>query len=125
MEEDFYATIKLISGEEIFSLICVSEEEHKKFLVLDNPVIITPIHSKTNRTMGYKIIPWINVSDDDMFILDFDKVLTITEIKNKTIISMYNRFNRPNAKVELTKKMGLISKVDAARDSLEKLYRSN
>ena len=122
-EEDFYATIKLVSGEEIFASVCISEEEDKKFLLLDNPVIITPIESKRKRTMGYKVVPWINISDDEMFILDFEKVLTITEIKNENIISIYRRFNRPDSKVELTKNMGLISKVDDARNYLEELYK--
>lgn len=126
MEEDFYATIKLISGEEIFASVCIAEEEdNKKFLLLDNPVVITPIQSKSNRKVGYKVVPWINISDDEMFILDFNKVITITEIKDEHIISIYRRFNRPGFQLPLTKHMGLVSKVDAARDSLEKLYRSN
>jgi hypothetical protein len=125
MEEDFYATIKLISGEEIFALVCLSEEEDRKFLILDNPVVITPIQSKSKRITGYKVVPWINISDDEMFILDFTKVLTMTEVKDANIISIYRRFNRPTSQTELTKKMGLVSKVDIARDSLEKLYRSN
>lgn len=125
MEEDFYATIKLVSGEEIFASVCVSEEEDRKFLILDNPVMFTPIHSKRSKVMGYKVSPWVNISDDEMFIVDFEKVITITEIKNQNIISMYRRFNRSSSQIELTKQMGLVSTVDAARDSLEKLYRSN
>jgi hypothetical protein len=125
MEEDFYATIKLVSGEEIFSLVCISEEDDRRFLILDNPVIITPIQSKSSRTMGYKVVPWVNISDDEMFILNFDKVLTMTEIKDANIISIYKRFNRPSAQVQVTKQMGLISKVDSARETLERLYKSN
>lgn len=125
MEEDFYATIKLVSGEEIFASVGISDEEDKRFLILDNPVIFTPIHSKRSQVMGYKVSPWINVSDDEMFIIDFEKVVTITEVKNELIISMYRKFNRSSSQIELTKQMGLVSTVDAARDSLEKLYKSN
>ena len=125
MEEDFYATVKLISGEEVFASVCFVEEDKKSFLLLDNPVIITPIQSKSNRTMGYKVAPWVNISDDEMFIVDFNKVLTITEIKNKNIISIYRRFNRSSSKIELTRKMGLVSKVDDARNFLENIYKSN
>ena len=64
-------------------------------------------------------------SDDEMFIVDFNKVLTITEIKNKNIISVYRRFNRSSSKIELTRKMGLVSKVDDARNFLENIYKSN
>lgn len=125
MEEDFYATIKLVSGEEIFSLVCLTEEEDRKFLILDNPVIITPIQSKSKRTMGYKVVPWINISDDEMFLLDFNKVLTITEVRDENIISIYRRFNRSSSQIELTKNMGLVSTVESARESLEKLYKGN
>ena len=40
MEEDFYAVVKLISGEEIFSIVCPSEEEGRTMIILNNPVTI-------------------------------------------------------------------------------------
>jgi len=40
MEEDFYATIKFKSGEEIFARVGYSEEEDRTFLILSSPVII-------------------------------------------------------------------------------------
>jgi hypothetical protein len=49
----------------------------------------------------------------------------MTEIKDANIISIYKRFNRPSAQVQVTKQMGLISKVDSARETLERLYKSN
>jgi hypothetical protein len=125
MEEDFYATIKLISGEEVFALVCLSEEDEKRFLLLDNPVVITHIQSKSNKTMGYKVIPWVNISDDEMFIIDFDKIITLTEVKDPRIISMHRKFTRSSSQLKITKNMGLISHVDSARESLEKIYRSN
>lgn len=125
MEEDFYASIKIISGEEIFAQVAVCNEDDKTYLILDNPVVIVPVLSKTNRIVGHKITPWVNVSDDEMFIIDFEKVITMTEIKNKHIISIYTKFNKKTNKVQVTKNMGLISKVDSAREHLEKIYRSN
>ena len=46
MEEDFYAVIKLVSGEEIFSIVCPSEEEGRIMLILNNPVTIEVIMMK-------------------------------------------------------------------------------
>ena len=125
IEEDFYATIKLVSNEEIFSLVSFSDEGDKKFLILDNPVIITPVTSKNGRVVGYKIIPWVNITDDEMFIIDFEKVITITEIKDQNVIGMYKKFNKKTNKLSLTKGMGLINKVEDARRILEKIYRDN
>ena len=55
MEEDFYAVIKLISGEEIFSIVCPSEEEGRTMLILNNPVTIEVVVMKQIGMQGYKI----------------------------------------------------------------------
>ena len=44
MEEEFYAVIKLVSGEEIFSLVSVDDQEDKTMLILNNPVTIDIIN---------------------------------------------------------------------------------
>ena len=77
MEEDFYAVIKLVSGEEIFSIVCPSEEDGRTMLILNNPVTIEVIVMKQLGMQGYKIDPWLKFADDDTFLLDMDKVLTI------------------------------------------------
>jgi hypothetical protein len=125
MEEEFYASMKLTSGEEIFSLVGISEEEDRTLLILDNPVIIKPVNSKNGRTVGFKIQPWINISDDEMYIINLNNVITMTEIRDDHIIGMYRKFNRKTNKLQITKNMGLISTVDDARRTLEKIYRSN
>ena len=40
MGEEFYAIIKLVSGEEIFSLVMSDEVNDDTVIVLQNPVII-------------------------------------------------------------------------------------
>ena len=69
MEEEFYAVIKLISGEEIFSTVCPSIEEDHQVLILSNPVTIEVIVMKQIGMQGYKVGPWLKFADDDMFIL--------------------------------------------------------
>ena len=66
MEQEFYAAIKLVSGEEIFAMVCPTEEEDRTLLILDSPVIIEPIVSKNQGVVGYKVKPWMNIPDDDM-----------------------------------------------------------
>ena len=56
MEKEFYASIKLVSGEEIFCLVSASEEEDRTLLVLDNPVIITPMTHKNGMIVDFKAI---------------------------------------------------------------------
>ncbi len=127
MEEDFYAVIKLISGEEIFSIVCPSEEDEKTMLILNNPVTIEVIVMKQIGMQGYKIDPWLKFADDDTFLLDMDKVLTISEVRDVETIEMYHKFikqqQNKNSKNPLTEEMGYLSSVSEARKRLEKLYR--
>jgi hypothetical protein len=127
MEEDFYAVIKLVSGEEIFSIVCPSEEEGRTMLILNNPVVIEIIVMKQIGMQGYKIDPWLKFADDDTFLLSMDKVLTISEVRDAETIEMYHKFLRQqenkNSKNKLTSEMGYLSSVSEARKRLEKLYR--
>ena len=127
MEEDFYAVIKLISGEEIFSIVCPSEEDEKTMLILNNPVTIEVIVMKQIGMQGYKIDPWLKFADDDTFLLDMNKVLTISEVRDVETIEMYHKFikqqQNKNSKNPLTEEMGYLSSVSEARKRLEKLYR--
>ena len=58
MEEDFYASVKLITGEEIFSKVSVCEENNRTLLVLSNPVTLEEVKLKKWGTVGYKVEPW-------------------------------------------------------------------
>lgn len=127
MEEDFYAVIKLISGEEIFSIVCPSEENGRTMLILNNPVTIEVIVMKQIGMQGYKIDPWLKFADDDTFLLDMDRILTISEVRDPETIEMYHKFLRQqenkSLKSPLTAEMGYLSTVAEARKRFEKLYR--
>jgi len=126
MEDEFYAAIKLVSGEEVFAVVCPSHEEEEIVLILDNPVIIEPIVSRKSGTMGYKVKPTMSIPDDEVYLIKMDKVITMTEVKDNMIISIYKKFLNSSSRIELsTRKMGFISKVDDARRYLEKIYNSN
>ena len=125
MENEFYAAIKLVSGEEIFAIVSPTEEDDRTLLILENPVIIEPMVSKNQNTVGYKVKPWMMIPDDDIYIIDMNKVITMTEISDNQIIRVYQKFIKNSSQVSLDKHMGFISKVDDARKSLEKLYKSS
>ena len=72
IEEDFYATIKLRSGEEIFAKVAASEEQDRTMLIVSNPINVKEIKSKTDNVVGYKIEPWLKTTSEDMFIIRLD-----------------------------------------------------
>ena len=69
LEEDFYATIKLKSGKEIFAKVAAEEESDRTILVVSNPVTINEIKGRVG-TIGYKVEPWLKTSTDDMFFIN-------------------------------------------------------
>ena len=54
IEDDFYATVKLKSGEEIFAKVAASEEDDRTLLIVSNPIIVNEIKNRTS-TVGYKL----------------------------------------------------------------------
>ena len=93
IEDDFYATIKLNSGEEVFAKVAASEEEDRTMLILHTPVIVSEIKSK-NGLVGYKVEPWLKTTRDDMFLIDMNNVITLSESSDMEMIVMYQHFLR-------------------------------
>ena len=73
MGEEFYSILKLVSGEEVFALICVDESEDEPILILHHPIIMKPL-SPFGGINYVKVTPWMEISDEDMFVLRMDKV---------------------------------------------------
>ena len=57
IEDDFYATVKLKSGEEIFAKVAASDEDDRTLLLVTNPVVVSEIKTKTGSPMGYRVEP--------------------------------------------------------------------
>ena len=129
MKEEFYATIKLISGEEIFAQVTPCEEEDRTLLILDTPVKFESITIKHMGVNAMKVEPWISMGDDSMVLINMDKVITITEVKDEQILCIYNKYlrdkDRDSNQTKVNENMGFLASIAEARVSLEKLYKSN
>ena len=129
MNEEFYATIKLISGEEIFAQVTPCEEEDRTLLILDTPVIFESITIKHMGVNAMKVEPWISMGDDSMVLINMDKVITITEVKDEQILCIYNKYlrdkNRDTNQTKVNEEMGFLASISEARVNLEKLYKSS
>ncbi len=129
MEEDFYATVKLKTAEEIFAKVAFFEEEDEKLLIISNPIVVSEIKSRSG-VSGYKVERWLKTSKDDMFIISFDDVLTISESSDIEMIMMYQSYIRQSDKEQkheskINRRMGYISNVNDAKEILEKLYKNS
>ena len=124
MEEDFYATLKLKTGEEVFALVIASEEENRTMLVVHNPVIITAIKAKDS-VVGYRLEPWLKTTREDMFVINMDNIITLSESMDGEMIMMHQNFTREssnNSNSKMNRKMGYLSNVKEAKKVLEKIY---
>ena len=74
MGDEFYAILKLVSGEEIFSLILVdNDQEDDTIIVLQNPVIMWTVATPNGTFI--KVKPWMELPNEDIFMIRLDKVI--------------------------------------------------
>ena len=127
IEDDFYATIKLKSGEEVFAKVAASEEEDRTMLIIHSPVTVMEIKNKGG-LVGYKVEPWLKTTRDDMFIINMDSVITLSESSDMEMIVMYQHYLRDAQREyhnqhRLNRRMGYISNVKDAKENLEKMFK--
>lgn len=128
IEDDFYATVKLKTGEEIFAKVAPSQEEENIVLIITNPIIISQIKNRSG-VSGYKIEPWLKTTTEDMFIISMDDVITLNESNDIEMIMMYQSYVRQSDGYKgktsnVSRKMGYIGNVNDAKEILEKIYKN-
>ena len=130
MGEEFHAALKLITGEEIFALVSVDENDGDSIIMLSNPVVMKMMQSPAGQYV--KVKPWLELQDQDLFLIKYDKIITMSEVTDKQMIKFYTRYLNEDdidievdGKVSLNDKMGLLTTVDDARKSLESIFKNN
>jgi hypothetical protein len=129
MEDDFYCTLKLKTGEEIFCKVSATEEDDRTLLLVSNPIIVSEVKGRGG-TVGYKLEPWLKTTTEDLFIINLQDVLTMTESSDIEMITMYQTFVRQtdkenNNQAKLSRRMGYLSNVNDAKEILEKIFKSS
>ena len=141
MGDEFYSILKLVSGEEIFALVCVDESDDEPILILHNPIKMKPLHPQSNQLSYIKVTPWMDMTDEDMYVLKMNKVITMVECRDQKLIKIYKQYveekDEDDMKVINTRsekgkikwpgdpKLGYISSVEKKRELLEKLFKSD
>lgn len=129
--EDFYSSIKFKNGEEVFAKVAPSKEKDKIILLISNPIIVTEISNRKRGGIvsGYKVEPWMKTTNNDLFVVNIEDVLTLTESNDKIMIQMYEKFVRQDesdySQKIASRKMGYLSNVNDAKNLLEKLYNNS
>ena len=134
MEEDFIATIKLTTGEELISKVSYMPDDDS--LVLDSPMEVTKIDTtkKNIRVGGFALTEWITSTFDHTFVLPKKHVLTMTEVEDPNIKNFYNvtvqrqhieltQFKEASNPKQFTRDMGNLGSVNKTKQALEELYK--
>tara|TARA_B100000035_G_scaffold244002_1_gene212496 strand:- start:70 stop:471 length:402 start_codon:yes stop_codon:yes gene_type:complete len=131
MEEEFFSTIKLTTGEEIVAKVCYMEDENK--LILENPKKVESIKQRKNGEMveGFVLVDWMHATYENMFVLSMDRIVTMSEL-DKRIERYYlstvdgSDEEETSGKVpssKLNQRMGYLGSVNEFKKTLEKIYK--
>lgn len=132
-EEEYMSLIKLVSGEEIVAMTSdFQEDDDVKLVMLNHPCKISTISNP--KGYGVKFDHWMKFSDDFVFIINFDRIITQTRVKNPQLRFLYNKFIekygsseisiKNNNHIKMNKTLGLIGSVSDTKSKLESLFKS-
>ena len=132
MEDDFYATIKLLTGEELVAKVCYLPDEDK--VMLEKPLIVENAKQRKGQleVTGFALKEWINATFDDMFIINRNHVLTMIEIEGEIVDFYEKTLNRLEGSKtlagrggKLPRESGYLGSVKEMKKTLEDLFNKS
>ena len=131
-DQEFLATLKLVSGEEVISMVLYLEDEDK--VLLSNPFSVEQSRQRQGQLeiTGFSFKEWVMASFDDMYIIGRDHIITITEVegpikefyeKNLEKIQSHKQLlHKPN---KLPRKSGYLGSINDTKNTLENIYKKS
>ena len=132
MGEEFFATVKLITGEEIVSKVVYLEDEDK--VMLENPLQVDSAKQRKGalEISGFSFREWVCATFDKMFILNRDHIITISEIEGpivdfykETLLRMENGKSLNGKGGKLPRGSGYLGSVTDLKKSLENIFNKS
>ena len=135
MNESFYATLKLVTGEEILAEITSMNENGSDFFLVNDPIVVSENvqidHQKGIAVSGLIPKRWQLYANDSMTIINKNHVVSVSELDkfgsefySKALIAA--RMSSPiKRKVESSENVGYVGKVSDSRKYLEKMYEKS
>ena len=130
MEEEFFAAIKLTTGEELIAKVCYMNEEDT--LLVDNPMVVKKIVQKKGGLAieGFHLKEWMTATYDNLFIIKMNQVVTITELDKKIEVFYLQHLQQDDHPIQniekgLTRQMGYLGSVQETKKILENIYKNS
>ena len=118
---EFLAAIKLVSGEELLSMVTSVHDENGDYLIVENPIEVEEV-MLPNKQAGAKVQPWMKFSREELFVIRKDKIITIVEVAEEVAVFYHMSLRKLNTDF-ITDAKGKISTVDEARIKLDKIFK--
>ena len=132
MGEEFFATVKLITGEEIVSKVVYLEDEDK--VMLENPLQVDSAKQRKGalEISGFSFREWVCATFDKMFIINRDHIITISEVEGpivdfykETLLRMENGKSLNGKGGKLPRGSGYLGSVTDMKKSLENIFNKS
>ena len=139
MEEEFYASIKLTSGEEIVAK--VSYDPDDDVIVVLEPRVVEKVEQKKSNLIieGIVFDDWMNATFENMFIIPRSQIITMIELDSKIIAcyedhlqdkSKYRKSKSPEPKSNHKRQNprnheGYLGSINEAKKLLEEIYNKS
>ena len=139
MEEEFYASMKLTSSEEVVAKVCYDHDDD--VIIAFHPRVVEKVEmNKRNMIVeGIVFDDWMNATDEDMFIIPRNQIITMVELDERikgfyedhlSDKSLYrkSRSNKPksNSKRQNPKNhQGYLGSIKEAKRNLEQIYNQS
>lgn len=135
MEPTFFATFKLITGEEVLAEVCSHQESGTDFFLVSNPITIeekmTVDNEKGTVSSGMMPRKWLNYSNDDMVVINKSHVISMSEMDkfgsefyNKALLAA--KISSPiKRKVESKNNSGFVGKTESAREYIKRIFNKS
>ncbi len=120
---EFLAAIKLVSGEELLSMVTSVHDENGDYLIVENPIEVEEV-LLPNKQAGAKVQPWMKFSREEQFVIPKEHVITIVEVAEEVEVFYHMSLRKLNNDF-ITDARGKISTVDEARIKLNKIFNKD
>ena len=120
---EFLAAIKLVSGEDLLSMVTSVHDENGDYLIVENPIEVEEV-MLPNKQAGAKVQPWMKFSREEQFVIPKDKIITIVEVAEEVAVFYHMSLRKLNTDF-ITDAKGKISTVDEARIKLNKIFNKD
>ena len=118
---EFLAAIKLVSGEEILSMVTSVQDEKGDYLIVENPIEVEEV-LLPNKQAGAKVQPWMKFSREEQFVIPKEHIITIVEVQEDVKVFYHMSLRKLNTDF-ITDAKGKISTVEEARIKLDKIFK--